>query len=362
MPELLYRNGDLNQFPTTKIANKSTHISLGDLHGNALKLIYTLVEENILELNEEQYHSLRAIYNTPVDALTQSDLETFQELIDQAKVNTKKALLLIGDDLADRGNNDWFTLIVLQKLQQSGLDIEVLLSNHSAEFLRDYELIRFTGTHSLLVTATENQAQSLTNLHRLISRGLIDEEKVRDLVKTSYKPMVKAISYTRAEDGSLTLFTHAPVGLETIKALSAKWGLAYSDATPEELMHSIDAINEQVQHLFSEGRLADEIDNEGGWGEPSLSIPPKTHSLTRLIWNRAIGAELDMETKGRFAVNFVHGHIGPGSVKDCYGDELPQHTNLDNYFGKTTRDDKTDGKTIQHFTGHSNDLSALQLQ
>jgi hypothetical protein len=152
---LNHRSTNLHQLPEV-INYHYTHVSVGDLHGNALKLIYTLIEEGVLELSEEEqessahiYIKLRDIYNKPINELRVDDLAKFQDIINKAKVNKNKAVTLIGDELADRGNNDYFTLLVLQKLKEEQVNIEIMLSNHSVEFIRDYENKEFTGQYYL---------------------------------------------------------------------------------------------------------------------------------------------------------------------------------------------------------------------
>ncbi|RUR08325.1 hypothetical protein [Legionella sp. km772] len=242
---LVYRDADLDKFPQVK-KQDSKHISLGDLHGNALKLIYILVEEGVLQLNEAAYNSLRDIYNTNVNDLTAEQLSSFQTIIAAADVNLDKAVTLIGDELADRGNNDYFTLLVLKKLHESKLNLDIILSNHSAEFIRDYANVQFTGFYNLSI----GQGQSLARMQFLIGKGLVKEEEVRSIVRDCYIPKAKALSYTVSPEGELTLFSHAPIGLETIQGLAKKFDLPYHDKTTKELIQTIDRINKKIETLF----------------------------------------------------------------------------------------------------------------
>lgn len=346
---------NLNCFPQV-LPDRSKHVSMGDMHGNALRLIYILIEEGVIKLDSRRYNTLRSIYTTPAFGLTQGQLAKFKAIIEAAEINTEKAVVLIGDELADRGSNDYFTLLVFKKLHDSQLNFEIILSNHGAEFIRDFEKKEFTGIPRFL----GNQGQSLTNMHVLIKGGLIQEKEVRDIVEHCYKPRVKAISYTLSEKGELTLFTHAPVGLETVRGLANKFNLLYDDRSLKQLIRTIDTINNKIECLLSERKLSVFIDEEGYVG-PDYPIPPYKQPLQRLFWNRVIGNELITKTSGGVPVNFVHGHIGDEAIRR-EGKVLSSHQNLDNSWGKAPLLFNL-AKTYKckHFTRHSNDFTALDL-
>ncbi len=348
-----YRDANLSVYPQV-IKNKYTHVSIGDIHGNALKLIYTLMEEDVLRLNRRQYYALSRFYYKPVNELTAEDLSKFRRIINDAAINKEKAITLIGDELADRGENDYFTLLVLKKLKAENVNINIMLSNHSVEFIRDYEKKNFTGNYRFL----SGQGESLKNMHTLIARGLLDEAEVREIVDQCYKPMVRGIGYTLSLDGELTLFSHAPIGLETVEALAGKFNIPYRDNSIKNLIHTIDEINKVINHLFNEKQLAKVIESEGS--SPSEFPIPLNQPLRRLIWNRALGNELVTEPSGAFKVKFVHGHVGPNSVLKNGIEALPQHLNLDSLFGKSKSLSKTSHE-VHHLTRQSFEITAKEL-
>jgi len=363
----LFREADLDRLPTRNTDN-SAHVSLGDIHGNALKLIYVMIEEGVMELSDDvdgmtaamKYDALRDIYKKPVKQLDEKDLALFQKIINGTTVHKEKAVTLIGDELADRGNNDYFTLLVLQKLKIADVNIDIMLSNHSVEFIRDYEKTIFSGRSNLV----GGQAQSLGNMQRLIAKGLITEKDVREIVDQCYKPMVKAIGYTMSPEGDITLFSHAPIGLETVKSLARKFAIEYNDSSPKALIHTIDAINQKMQASFGNKELATFIDEEGHT-TAGVPVPASSHPLHRLVWNRALGNELTTQPSGGFKVSFVHGHIGDGEILKNGREPLPSHQNLDSSFGKpgceATGYNANYQTHVKHFTRHSSDLTAKEL-
>jgi hypothetical protein len=346
------------------LPDTSTHVSLGDIHGNALKLIYVLIEEGVLKLSDDndgtaadKYRILREIYFKPVNSLTEGDLGLFQKIINNASVSNAKAVTLIGDELADRGSNDYFTLLVLKKLKNANVNIDIILSNHSVEFLKDYERTIFSGRADL----GSGQAQSLANMRQLIARGLIQEDDIRRMVDEFYKPMVKGIGYTLAPNGDLNIFTHAPIGLETIQALARKFDIPYSDQNPVELIETIDAINIKIQTQFGEKNLAALIAQEGSTS-PYEPVPPQTHPLHRLVWNRNFGNELLTKPSGDFIVNFIHGHVGDNPVLQN-GRGILSHQNLDSSFGKPGSEQTGDNGYgyERHLTRQSSDFTQQEL-
>ena len=385
-PVRVPRQADLRRLPEV-IKNDATHITLGDLHGNALKLIYVLIEEGVMELKyaedvnlsadalkgqmKKRYDQLRAVYSKPVHKLTKDEIiefkkniTEFKKIINKAQINTNKAITLIGDELADRGNNDYLTLLMLQRLRLAGVNIDILLSNHSSNFIRDFEKFsKFTGKNEF---EDPSQGQSLINMEKLIQAGVIEESEVRTLVNDHYqvhnedKPVVKAINYTMSRDGEITLLSHAPIGLETIHALAKKFGVPYVDNTPKGLISTIDLVNAKIHAAFINNKLASLIDAEVRNGHPDRKKPiPLNYPLHRLIWGRVLGDELITVPSGGFKVNFVHGHIGQGpTLKN--GLPLLTHQNTDTYFGKGDIE-IADGDDVQHLTLHSSNLTKKEL-
>ena len=133
---------DLNHFPEQCGEFKSgDDITIGDLHGNVMKLIFTLVKEGVIELSKADYKELLELYRTPIGDFYESDFKRFSEIIDDIVVHCPEQgkVRLIGDDLADRGLGDHFTLYFLKKLHKANLQFEILHSNHGAEFLLHYQ-------------------------------------------------------------------------------------------------------------------------------------------------------------------------------------------------------------------------------
>ena len=350
-PKLVARDDpNIEQYPTRLNDQAAPHVSIGDMHGNALKLIYILIEEGVLELKKEEYERLMGIYYKSTDSLDASEIEDFKRIINNATVNTQTAVTLIGDELADRGKNDYFTLLVLQKLHNSNVDLDIMISNHSAEFIREFDTT-FKGVPQL----GDGQGASLVNMHALLTKGLIKDDDIRGMVVDCYIPRVKAIGYTMSKDQKeITLFTHAPVGLETVEALAKQYDVPYLEGTAIELRDTIDAINKKVREHFEAKKLTAKIEDKKDNTDETRKPIPITAPFRRLIWNRLVGSELRTQTSTGLEVKFVHGHVG--SDWSNYVSAPTSHTNLDNDFGKHNW-----ASNQPYATRHSHELTSAQL-
>ena len=318
---------------TSEAGASSVRISTGDLHGNAMKLIYILIQQGILSLAaRDDYNELFRIYRKGVNSLTQDDIEKYRDIIEQATIDKTRSLTIIGDELADRGNNDYYTLVVLKKLHESGLPFDIMISNHSFEFLNDFYASHgnMFGQHNLVGA----QALSLVNLSSLIKKSQSEgyDIDIPDMVSSAYLPHLKAISYSVSPDlESITLYSHAPVGFETIKALAKEYKVTYNDSTILDLTETIDAINTEFHKRLAMGDMYARSNPK----EYVSNDTPLKYPLYRLIWNRSRN-QIDVRPQclGRkdslpYDVRFVHGHIGAQALLS-----LSSHINLDNELGK----------------------------
>jgi len=360
--QIFERAADLSICPKPlQVDADHKHISLGDLHGNAMKLIYTLIEEGFLELSEKNYDILNHIYESEPDELDTHDLYIFKSILDSAKVNNDKAITLIGDELADRGNNDWFMLLLLKKLHEAHVNVEVLISNHSVEFIRKLSGISASIDHSV--------TRSYANMEIFVAKGVIGKKDIYDIFTNHYIPMVKALSYSISNKEEMTIYSHAPIGLETIEAIALKLKVDYDETTKASLMRTIDNINKKIKELFISGEFVTILKLEGDAAFVAkvinANVPiPIEYPLMRLVWNRDLGSELRIKSKdGSFEIKDVHGHIGKMPIMAEDGLPSPSHQNLDNNFGKSSdaRIARV-GSPINHFTRRSPDTYEYSLK
>ncbi|MDF1759247.1 MAG: hypothetical protein P1U40_01790 [Coxiellaceae bacterium] len=376
------KTSNLDHFPGHGQCTVNDELTIGDLHGNALKLIYTLLREGVLRFNCEDletakylYQELRDIYNlaAPADQhftteepeatpapnnLTQDQLNRFIHILQQMQVQPIGLVRLIGDELADRGSNDLLTIRLLTILKEKGLKFSILLSNHSMDFILAY-MEKDPGTHIF-------QICSYYSLLYSMQQGLVDKEAIKIFWETIYLPQLNLFDYNinhDAEPPQFTVFSHAPTGLETIRQAAYYFEVPYKDHAKEALANTINAINLKFRTELQENDTScffhcGPTTNQSAGAKGT--VPPEA-PVYRCAWNR-LNREHDQHgtrvVKNKIMINghspdeiypqdcyleqpeehhgyqlrFVNGHIGQDS-KPVAGNR----TNLDNNLGKKVR-------------------------
>lgn len=286
-----------------------THLTIGDMHGNAIKLLFFLVSEGVFIIDPEAYTKLVTLYRKDVAIIQEQDLLEFETILKNIKIQKIDLLRFIGDNFADRGSNDYYTLKIFEKLNQSSINFEVLLSNHDFEFI-------FNASNNFPdfspPTIWPAQTVSMLNLGALVSRKLISKDSIIEILLKDYMPHIKLVSLDDHH-----LFFHAPNGIDLIKALATWYQIDYNDETINDLEETVNKINQKfMQHLLNND--LDEISRE---------ILRQFGPHSRLTWNRNL-YNIDVPNEyNNYQLNYVHGHNGPGQT-------LPNLINLDTDLGK----------------------------
>lgn len=325
--ELNISTVSLNNYP--KKINKHAagiEITIGDLHGNALKLIYFLINNNVVTLSKEHYKELLNIYKKDLNQLSDKDLALFQEMINDATYNTQQSIRFLGDDLCDRGMNDFFTLMIYKKLDTEHVPFEIVLSNHGNFFISAYEkpnhpfnLNPYGEGHN------ESTVQSMLRMAKLMDKGLVDKQEIVDTVQNHYLKHLKFPAYTvNKKKKEITIYSHAPIDLAMLEALAKDLQTPYQDKSLEELTTSLDAINARISEWILSNSFSSHYIDLLEAHKKSNSLSP----LNQVLWNRdysILKRENPLEGKP-YKVNYVHGH-----------DSMPNVFDLDNLFGKGPR-------------------------
>ncbi|WP_133135887.1 Dot/Icm T4SS effector Wip [Legionella rowbothamii] len=259
-------------------------------------------------------------------------VDEFHQFLGQIEVKDKKAVVrLIGDELADRGSNDYFTLRFLELLSDNGVKINITISNHSNEFVTAYEnLLKERGLKAR-GDVSDPDKLSFLGLKLLVDEGIVQESAITEMVEKVYKPTLKVIDYTLSDDG-INLFTHAPVRFEIIQHVANKLGVVYDDSTKEALAATIDKINVKFSQAVAENRINELCDTSNiGILENLTPQEMAASPLVNLIWNRW-SAMADTEDarpseKNGYTIGYNHGH-------DPYQSQFENVNNLDTSCGK----------------------------
>lgn len=301
---------------------------------NKLDRCNTWLDEAI-KVNESAKQALDDM--SPQFSVFLDQFNTFME-----KIEIKDNLVsvrLIGDEFADRGSCDYFTLRLLNLLKENQVKVTTLLSNHSNEFIAAYENLENNQGLTPINQVNDMQKRSFLGLKELLDQQLITEKHIIDLVDFAYKPTLKILDYTITTDG-IRLFTHAPVAFDAIKDLADGLGVVYNDATKEHLGATIDKINTKFHHIVQENKVHEFF--KGGSKFDASAMSDKQRAAWPLLyftWNRIKQGKDTVDTRppavNDYKVEYVHGHDGYQSL-------LEHITNLDTGCGKESRDNQNE--------------------
>lgn len=318
--------------------SEGSEITLGDLHANTMKLLFMLVFHGIAHISAENYRELCEIYKK--EKPNREDFQRFRELLDTMEFvddNIRNTILirLLGDELADRGQNDFFTLLLLKKLHEVNIPVKILSSNHSIELIEAIEVKQKQPLKSLLPHRFMGLYTQLSifNLADAIDNRNVNWNEVMEIYNQVYTNMSCVLSYTLdKENNGITLYSHAPVDVEVIENLASVWGLEYDDSTAQTLAESIDRINQYYQDCTKANKTHELYSGENMEHAASGFVSKTENPFLFLMWNRDYTQiERNAKHNGYF-VSYVHGHdsgeLAPGA----------NVRNLDNRLGKDIKD------------------------
>jgi len=361
--KLLQQRVNIDVRPARNYLEGVTSITIGDLHGNAIKLLYFLVCHGVCDISEESYARLVAIYHTTHNlykprldnrerAHYKKIIDEFNQIINEINIIDRNILVkLIGDELADRGGNDYFVLKILQKLHQGRVCVTILLSNHGVEFIEAYE--RYTERKKLYGTVIRPKAcaQSLYKLAILIDNDLVSFQEISEIVEKCYMPSLKLLDFSlNGKSLGISIFSHAPIGMTEIRLLSNKMCVAFDASTSKKLADTINRINKhffihyvsknKVNELYHHGEVdfADAPVNQDIVPvtlKVSIPIPPNEENVVNcILWNRCYETLDRPNLHNDYPMRFVHGHDSSGPKDEEY------IVNLNNQLGVSPRHHK----------------------
>lgn len=346
---------DIRQLPKPEeIITALGSITLGDLHGNTLKLLHFLFMHGVIRFKEtikDQYAEYQKFVDAyeaigKLDLLGNADAETQRDLVEYCAQFTQclgslevcapnTLVRLIGDELADRGACDYLTLKVLDVLQKAGVRLSILASNHGVEFIEFYEDLCQHGTIGTMGSTLPLPGQkfSLWALRNLLQAdGGCSMEELRRLVNAAYLPFLKLLDYELSAQG-IRIFTHAPVRFSVIEHVTRKLGVKYTAHSATALAKTIDAINTAFWQRVAQGALSI-VFSARITSEVFTIAEQEAHPFTCLVWNRwpenpanrQEALTRPTEYQG-YRLAYVHGH-------DIYDAPPEQVVILDSMLGK----------------------------
>lgn len=298
------------------------------------------------------------VLTTPI----QQQLAEFDQLINTADIQNKAVQIrLIGDELADRGVSDIFILSIYRMLKEKGGNISTLLSNHGVEFLVAYNKAKSAkdetsvSEHYTSDPLGPDQARSLYAIRDYISLGILTQQKIEKLTDTSgYLSSLKIIDYALMPNGSISLYSHAPVDVALIRSLANYLHVPFEDLSPIHLAKTIDAINTAFQDQLIKGNDLSELLERPEDLNNLTEIDKEENPIIFALWNRNYDIIYREPTHNNYSINYNHGH-------DPRGENNPYTFNLDNTLGKKLGDNQGTYTTETNEGFHLHQLSPEQL-
>jgi hypothetical protein len=300
---LIKETVNIHAYPKTTPVVEGSQITIGDLHGNALKFLFFLIKHEIVSCDEKQYTSFKEIYQKDTNDLTPEELSSMKTICEQLIVKNKHKICLLGDELADRGQNDYFMLLLFAKLHKESVPMDILLSNHGYTFIESLE--KDQGFYSGNPWGDRVYGRSIHQMQDLINAGMLDKEEIKEIAKTAYLPHLKLLSYTIDSINEITLYHHACIDEEVIAKITDTMVVDFNANTVKELSGTIDAINFSFQKKWVETHLVHKLPKN-----LSGDTIPKSDPIAFLIFNRDYS--ILNYTQRPYTVNRVHGHDSSG--------------------------------------------------
>lgn len=321
----------LGKYPTLR-HGKFSEATIGDIHGNALTLIFFLIRENIIKLSESNYKKIVSLYQS--NDFTKNTFEDFKAVIDNiTPTKTNKLLRLIGDDLCDRGQNDYFTLLLYKKLTELNINFEILLSNHAMAFLNalyKFPLRKYLKTNYFSGDVYSN---SLSNLNLIIQHNIVSIDEISDIIDKTYLTHLKAVSFSYIAPDVIILYTHAPTDLRIIKNLGLKFNINIDESTIETLIDSINNINKAFQNCtVSHKFISSSLYHPRNFCNLDNFLTNDT-PIEDITWNRIYDYLNWQKNINNYKVYYAYGH---DKTQIC--SKYDNNFGLDNDFGKSLQD------------------------
>jgi hypothetical protein len=273
---------DLTKYPndTIELAD-NTEITIGDLHANTMKLIYFLLRYRVILL-DENLEKAQALYQELYESykiaasqtLSQGKFRAFMNIINNIHISKERKIMirLLGDEFADRGSNDLFTMGLMGQIfdfvQQhpEQLQLKIIVSNHSLEALQMYFFcfaILLKNRAELCPPAMQVFLDKTCSPQQVSFCGIAQEcymhsygvvPQYFEVFFQVYCRNLLVLDYTFTHDAKLIVYSHAPVDVSDIKVLSAKLGIVVPVSVEVSSMVTwIDEINKEFQKRLWQG-------------------------------------------------------------------------------------------------------------
>ena len=280
---------NIYKFPThaEQPPEGKNEIVIDNLYSNVIKFVHDLLRLGVITINPNLHKTTygqtaedlftqfvniclkehgkqielrdHALMIKPIDekSVTQFEIGFFDIFLNNMVVNDNPSrVILLGNELAGSNGNDYWMLKLIAELDSQGLPMEILISQHSMEFMQALDNVQDENNETTKLKTTyldPKNAKSLYNLQELIDDNLVTIDEIADIFNKHYKQLLRVVTYSQHSEDSITIHSHAPVGFDIIKSLYTCEGFDennYNDDSIESLTSIINAINTKIQLCY----------------------------------------------------------------------------------------------------------------
>lgn len=243
---------DLASIPVKTVDVEFNEVAIGDMNGNSLMLVHELVSLGFMEIVPGKENRWQAL----ADKIRNNDINGFEDELPGvlALKSPEKKLVLLGDLLADRAFNDWFTLSVINYLHQQGQQFEIIFSNHDATFVEYYLANRDRAPHEKYAIHDKDfchhtgQKQSLIKLDDLLNSDASLRPRFVAMAE-SYLSHVNVVSCSLDQEN---FYSHAVVNQTMLADMLLRAGIDENQQEDLGLQEKIRLINQHFhQQAFT---------------------------------------------------------------------------------------------------------------
>jgi hypothetical protein len=209
---------DLNEYPV--IEHNGNNFVFPTMHTNVLLLTHLLVKHGVLTITPDQYKWLKELFQSPQETLTAKHIASFNKLIENAEVDDNTKLTFLGDLFVGEGQNDYFTLAILNRLLKNKpystipIGLDILMTRSDLEFLLQYQLDHTEQASSPITVLAKTKTPSQKSLATLLENGCVKKEDVAEMIHHLI-PHFKVFS-TASSQKELVLLSANAFNLDTI--------------------------------------------------------------------------------------------------------------------------------------------------
>ncbi|MFI4955926.1 MAG: hypothetical protein ACHQAX_01825 [Gammaproteobacteria bacterium] len=325
--------------PSIGVPGVNLWVTMGDLHGNALKLLKFIHLEDIVHVSRDSYLLFVQLYEDAQSdelSLRISAANAFyQDVLPSIMVTRGANFRGLGDMLSDRGASDFFTLHLIGKLVDGGANVEIILSNHDSLFIQWMEAKLQGERVEIWEQLSEGQAESLRRLDELVELGVVQMDQLKSLYD-KYKQTLKLLSYDYNEEGQFILHSHAHLDERHVLLMANGLLDTYGDYMSPEVIISlvtlcdrlnndphamiseadskalVDIINLVVRNCADKNELTDLINVNKEYMNKRQSngngIDPTANPVHYALWNRDDIDEEEQDRPKNPSIINSHGH------------------------------------------------------